>query len=51
MLIGFVLIIASAMPVPVSEHIYPTESACNQMKERILKRRPQVQLECSPVYR
>ena len=53
MLIGFVLLITSftAEPMPVSERIYPDKPACEQIKKRLLERRPNAQLECSPVYR
>lgn len=53
MLIGFVMLITSATaePMPVSERIYPDKAACDQVKERILQRRPLAQLECSPVHR
>ncbi|WP_195918350.1 hypothetical protein [Erwinia sorbitola] len=56
MLIGFVLLVSACGydacdALPVSEHIYPTRSACEQMAERILKRRPNVVLLCGEVYR
>jgi len=51
MLIGFVLIISSILPVPVSEDIYPTLNACEHFKEQLLKREPISQLECAEVRR
>lgn len=53
MLTGFVLLITSTLPLamPVSDRIYETRAACEQMKRRIIERRPFAQLECSPVYR
>lgn len=52
-LLGFVLLITSATaePMPVSERIYHNEAACEQIKKRLLKRRPKVILLCSPVFR
>lgn len=51
MLTGFVLFITSTFPViqPVNERIYPTLEACEQMKARILERRPFAELECAGV--
>lgn len=53
MLIGFVLLLTSATaePMPVTERIYPDKAACEQIKKRLLERRPNAQLECSPVHR
>lgn len=56
MLIGFVLLVSACGydacdALPVSEHIYPTRYACEEMAERILKRRPNVVLMCGEVYR
>ncbi len=51
MLIGFVIVIISALPAPVSERIYPTIEACEQMRARLHERRPLVQLECAEVRR
>lgn len=53
MLIGFVLLLTSATaePMPVSEHIYPDTATCEQVKKRLLERRPNAALECSPVHR
>lgn len=51
MLIGFVIVIVSALPAPVSERIYPTTEACEQVKQKLHQRRPLVSLECSPVIR
>lgn len=53
MLIGFVLLLTSATaePMPVSERIYADKVACEQFKKRLLERRPNAQLECSPVHR
>lgn len=53
MLIGFVLLItiATAEPMPVSERIYPNKASCEQIKSRLLKMRPNAQIECSPVIR
>lgn len=51
MLIGFVLLISSGLPMPVSDRIWETKQACESIKERILQRRPMAQLECSHVYR
>lgn len=53
MLIGFVLLITSVTttPMPVSERIYPDKLACEQIKKRLLERRPNAPLKCLPVYR
>lgn len=51
MFIGFVIVIVSALPAPVSERIYPTIEACEQVKARLHERRPLVQLECAEVRR
>ncbi len=51
MLIGFVIVIVTALPAPVSERIYPTIEACEQVKARLHERRPLVQLECAGVRR
>lgn len=51
MLIGFVIVIVSALPAPVSEHIYPTIEACEQVKARLHERRPLIVLECAEVRR
>lgn len=51
MLIGFVLVLVSALPAPVSERIYPTIEACEQMKSKLHERRTLVQLECAEVRR
>lgn len=53
MLAGFVLLVTSTFPVamPVSDRIYPTLEACEQMKKRILERKPLVPLECAEVMR
>ncbi len=53
MLAGFVLLVTSTFPLamPVSDRIYPTPEACEQMKARILERKQFAQLECAPVYR
>jgi len=53
MLTGFVLLITSTFPViqPVNERIYPTLEACEQMKSRILERKPFAELECAKVRR
>ncbi|WP_197060482.1 hypothetical protein [Erwinia sp. 9145] len=51
MLIGYVLLIISLPQyAPVSETIYPTRAVCEQMKARILDRRPNVALECGEVW-
>lgn len=51
MIIGFVIVIVSALPAPVSERIYPTIEACEHIKARLNERRPLVQLECAEVRR
>lgn len=56
MLIGFVLLVSACGhddcdALPVSEHIYPTRYACEQMAERIHQRRPNAVLLCGEVYR
>lgn len=51
MLIGFVIVIVSALPAPASERIYPTIEACEQIRARLHERRPLVQLECAEVLR
>jgi len=51
MLIGLVIAIVSVLPAPVSERIYPTIEACEQIKARLRGRRPLVQLECIEVLR
>lgn len=51
MLIGFIIVLVSALPAPVSERIYPTIEACEQVKMRLHERRPLVQLECAEVRR
>lgn len=52
MLTGFVLLITYfPLAMPVSDRIYETRAACEQMKRRILERRPFVQLECGEVKR
>lgn len=51
MLIGFVIVIVSALPAPVSERIYPTIEACEQVKARLHERLPFVGLECASVSR
>lgn len=50
MLAGFILLItAHSHALPVTETIYPTKAECEQMKARILDRRPNVALECEEV--
>lgn len=56
MLIGFVLLVSACGhdacdALPVSEHIFPSRYACEQMAERIHQRRPNVVLQCGEVYR
>lgn len=52
MLTGFVLLITSTVNVmPVSERIYPTLASCEQVRQRVLERRPMAQLECGEVRR
>lgn len=56
MLIGFVLLVSACGhdacdALPVSEHIYPTRTACEQMAERLHERRPNAVLLCGEVYR
>jgi len=53
MLIGFVLLITSATAdaMPVTERIYSNNDGCEHIKARIIERRPQASLLCSPVYR
>ncbi len=51
MLIGFVIVIVSALPAPVSERIYPTIEACEQVKARLHERRPLAHLVCGEVRR
>ncbi|PKH26359.1 hypothetical protein CIG19_00715 [Enterobacterales bacterium CwR94] len=56
MLIGFVLLVSACGhdacdALPVSERIYPTETACQTMAERIRKVRPQAVLMCGEVHR
>jgi len=49
MIIGYVLLILSATPPPVSEDIYSLDE-CENVKSLILERR-NVTLECAEVYR
>lgn len=49
MIIGYVLLILSATPTPVSEDIYSLDE-CENVKAAILERR-NVPLECAEVYR
>ncbi len=56
MLIGFVLLVSACGhdacdALPVSERIYPTKEACEQMANRIHKVRPNVVLLCGEVHR
>ncbi|WNN45299.1 MULTISPECIES: hypothetical protein [Winslowiella] len=56
MLIGFVLLVSACGhdacdALPVSEHIYPTLEACQQMADRIHQRRPFAVLLCGEVHR
>lgn len=56
MLIGFVLLVSACGhdacdALPVSERIYPTKVACEQMADRIHKVRPNVVLLCGEVHR
>ncbi|MFS2222365.1 hypothetical protein [Pantoea sp. B65] len=56
MLIGFVLLVSACGydacdALPVSEHIYPTHAACQQMADRIHQRRPNAVLMCGEVWR
>lgn len=51
MLIGFVIVIASALPDPVSDRIYPDVQSCEQVKARLHERRPLIVLECAEVRR
>lgn len=56
MLIGFVLLVSACGndacdALPVSEHIYPTIEACQQIAHRIYKVRPKVYLLCGEVHR
>lgn len=49
MLIGYVLLMLSATPLPVSDEIYSLEE-CESVKALILER-SKVTLECSEVWR
>lgn len=56
MLIGFVLLVSACGydacdALPVSEHIFPTQLACEHMAERIHQRRPAAVLLCGEVQR
>ncbi|MBV4365965.1 hypothetical protein ACMGGR_16410 [Erwinia sp. BNK-24-b] len=56
MLIGFVLLVSACGhdacdALPVSDHIFPTRAACQQMANRIHERRPSAVLLCGEVYR
>ncbi|WP_173633133.1 hypothetical protein [Paramixta manurensis] len=56
MLIGFVLLVSACGhddcdALPVSERIYPTRAACEQMADRIHQRRPNAVLICGEVHR
>lgn len=56
MLIGFVLLVSACGhdacdALPVSEHIFPTQVACEQMADRIHQRRPDAVLLCGEVHR
>ncbi len=51
MLSDYILIISSVLHAPVSEDIYPTLTACEHVKEQLLKREPISQLECAEVRR
>ncbi len=52
MLTGFILLItAHSHALPVTETIYQTKAECEQVKTRILERRPNVALECGEVLR
>jgi hypothetical protein len=56
MLIGFVLLVSACGhdacdALPVSEHIFPTQVACEQMAGRIHQRRPDAVLLCGEVHR
>ena len=56
MLIGFVLLVSACGhdacdALPVSEHIFPTQTACQQMADRIHQRRPDAVLMCGEVWR
>lgn len=51
MLIGLVIVIVSVFPAPVSECIYPTIEACEQIKARLHGCQPLLQLECIEVLR
>lgn len=56
MLIGFVLLVSACGhdacdALPVSEHIFPTQVACEQMAVRIHQRRPSAVLICGEVLR
>lgn len=56
MLIGFVLLVSACGydacdALPVSEHIFPTQVACEQMAGRIHQRRPDAVLLCDEVHR
>ncbi len=56
MLIGFVLLVSACGhdacdALPVSEHIFPTQIACQRMADRIHQRRPGAVLMCGEVWR
>ncbi|KAF0860817.1 MAG: hypothetical protein E6X23_08630 [Mixta calida] len=56
MLIGFVLLVSACGhdacdALPVTEHIYPTQAACEHMAWRIKQRRPNAVLICGEVRR
>lgn len=56
MLIGFVLLVSACGydacdALPVSEHIFPTQVACEQMAGRVHQRRPDAVLLCGEVHR
>lgn len=56
MLIGFVLLVSACGhdacdALPVSEHIFPTHTACQRIANRIHERRPNAVLMCGEVYR
>lgn len=56
MLIGFVLLVSACGhdacdALPVSEHIFPTQVACEQMATRLHQRRPDAVLLCGEVHR
>ncbi|WP_250870444.1 hypothetical protein [Hafnia paralvei] len=53
--VGFALFVSACgldacEALPVSDDIYPTQQACQQMLEAIHERRPHVTLMCGEIY-